>query len=194
MEERAITRLLAQLAARERGSEERLAEAVADELERIARREMVRGNSGHLDGLTLEPRILAHDALLKILKLPIAFENRRHLFTYATRIIVRAMIDYQRARRVERRGGHLVRVTLSGLGGRAAVEIERLPPVLEQLEALDARKAQVVQLRVFWGATVEQCASVLEVSPSSVERDWRFARRWLAARLRTGESGAARER
>ena len=29
-----------------------------------------------------------------------------------------------------------------------------------------------------------QIADVLGVSSSSVERDWRFARRWLAARLR----------
>jgi RNA polymerase sigma factor (TIGR02999 family) len=186
MQQHAITELVSGLAAGETGVEDRLAEAVVGELEVIARREMARHNSGHLDGLTLEPRILAHDALLKILSLPVPFENRRHLFAYATRIIVRAMIDYQRSRRVQRRGGHLVRVTLAGVGEDSGVAIDRIPEVLDELEALDARKAEVVKLRVFWGATVQQIAEVLEVSPSSVERDWRFARRWLAARLSGG--------
>lgn len=150
-----ITVLLERLASGEGGAEDRLAEAVVDRLERIAGREMARHNRGHLDGLTLEPRVLAHDALLKILTAPVAFENRRHLFSYATTVIVRAMIDYQRRRRAERRGGDQLRVTMSGLGDAEAVEIEQIPEILDELERLDPRQAEVVRLRVFWGATME---------------------------------------
>lgn len=182
----AITVLLGRLAAGEKDVEEPLAEALSRRLEEIAHREMRRRNRGVLDGLTLEPGVLADDALLRILESPIDFENRRHLFAYATRIIVRSMIDYQRARGAHKRGGDQVRVTLGAAEG-AAVEIERLPPILEELEALDSRQADVVRLRVFWGATMEQIAEVLEVSKSSVERDWRFARRWLASRLRSAD-------
>lgn len=178
-----ITVLLRRLAAGEPGAEERLAEAVVERLERIAGREMARRNRGHLDGLTLEPRVLAHDALLEILGSSVAFENRRHLFAYATTVIVRAMIDYQRRRRAARRGGDRFRVTLSGLGDAEAVEVEQFPAILEELERLDPRQAEVVRLRVFWGATMDQVATILGVSTSTTERDWRFARRWLATRL-----------
>jgi len=178
-----ITVLLGRLASGEPGAEERLAEAVVERLERIAGREMARHNRGHLGGLTLEPRVLAHDALLKILDSEVAFENRRHLFGYATTVIVRAMIDYQRRRRASRRGGDQLRVTLSGLGNTQAVEVEQFPEIIEELERLDQRQAEVVRLRVFWGATMDQIGEILGVSTSSVERDWRFARRWLATRL-----------
>ena len=181
-----ITRYLDRLAAGDVEAEERLAEAVVARLERIARREMERHNRGRLDGLTLEPGVLAHDALLTILRRDEKFANRGHFYAYATRIIERAMIDYHRRRRAQRRGGGHVRVTLSGIDVEAPVEIERLPPVLEELEALEPRQAEIVRLRVFWGATVAQAAEILGVSPSTVERDWRFARSWLAARLRPG--------
>jgi len=179
-----ITALIGHLAEGQPNAEERLAEAVLDRLEAIAGRELARKNRGHLDGLTLEPSVFAHDALLRLLDSPLAFENRGHVFSYATRIIINAMIDYQRSRAAQRRGGEMVRVTLSGLGDREAIDIERFPPVLEELEALDPRQAEVVRLRVFWGATMDHIAQLLDVSVSSVERDWRFAKRWLARRLR----------
>ena len=191
LSEQPITALISRLAVGEVDAEDRLAEAVLARLEEIAGREMARQNRGHFDGLTLEPRIFAHDALLRLLESPVAFENRRHFFTYATRIIVNAMIDYQRSRATQRRGGGLVRVTLSGLGDAEAIDIESLPPVLDELEALDPRQAEVVRLRVFWGATMDHIAELLDVSTSSVERDWRFAKRWLARRLRPPSSDAA---
>ncbi|MEM9553894.1 MAG: ECF-type sigma factor [Acidobacteriota bacterium] len=182
-----ITRLLAELAEGADGAEDRLAEAVVERLEQIADRAMARSNRGSLDGLTLEPRVLAHDALLKLLEATHAFENRRHLFAYAGRIIDRAMLDYLRRRRAQRRGGDLVRVTLSGLGSRETIDVERMPPALAELAELAPRPAEVVRLRVYWGATTDQIAEILGVSASSVERDWRFARRWLASRLRPAD-------
>ncbi|MEO1088977.1 MAG: ECF-type sigma factor [Acidobacteriota bacterium] len=181
-----ITRHLEGVAQGETGSADRLAAAVLDQLRSIARREMsIRGGSP--GSLTLEPGMLASDALMKVFGGRPRFENRRHFFAYATRIMVRALIDYQRERRTKRRGGDLVRVTLSGLGesDRDLVDVEALPPSLARLAELDARKAEVVQLRVFWGLTVPEVAEVLETSPSTVDREWRFARRWLATELRS---------
>lgn len=181
-----ITYLLEEFARGTAGADERLAEAVFARLERIAGRELARHNDGRIDGLTLEPGVFASDALLKLLDSPLGFQNRRHFFSYATTAIIRAIIDYQRQRAAQRRGGELLRVTLTGLAD-GAVELERVPPVLEELEALDPRKADVVRLRVFWGASMEEIADTLGVSVSSVERDWRFARRWLAVRLGPAE-------
>lgn len=177
-----ITLLLARLAGGDRDAEQPLAVAVVGRLERIACREMAQ----HPPALTLEPRILAHDALLKLLEQPRAFENRRHFFTYVTRIMANALIDYHRRRSAEKRGGELARVSLSMAAGEPAIELDRVPEILAELERQDQRSADLVRLRVFWGATMEEIAQLLDISLSTAERDWRFARRWLAANLDPG--------
>ena len=50
---------------------------------------------------------------------------------------------------------------------------------LKELEAMDPRQAQVVELRFFGGLTMEETAEVLGLSPATVKRDWVTARRWL---------------
>jgi RNA polymerase sigma factor (TIGR02999 family) len=127
--------------------------------------------------------MLAHDALLKILDRPLEFENRRHFFGYATRVMARALIDYQRRRNAQKRGGPQLKVTLAEIAEEGVFDADDVPAALEELEALDPRKAELVGLRVFWGASMSEIADLLEISESTAERDWRFARRWLATRL-----------
>jgi RNA polymerase sigma factor (TIGR02999 family) len=63
-----------------------------------------------------------------------------------------------------------------------------LDRALDALAALDARQAQIVELRYFGGLTVEETAKVLSVSPKTVKRDWSIARAWLRRELAGGES------
>lgn len=184
-EEKPITLLLARAARGDREVDDALAAAVVERLEQIASREMALRNNGGLHGLTIEPAMLAHDALLKILEQPQEFENRRHFFAYATQIMANAMISHLRRRNAAKRGGGQIAVTLSAVVDTDALdfELDEMPAALRELEALDQRKADLVGLRVFWGASMEEAAELLGVSLSSAERDWRFARRWLAARL-----------
>jgi RNA polymerase sigma factor (TIGR02999 family) len=184
-EEKPITLLLARAARGDRDVDAALALAVVERLEQIASREMAVRNNGGLHGLTIEPAMLAHDALLKILEQPQEFENRRHFFAYATQIMANAMISHLRRRNAAKRGGGQIAVTLSAVIDSDALdfELDEMPAALKELEALDRRKADLVGLRVFWGASMEEAAELLGVSLSSAERDWRFARRWLAARL-----------
>ena len=184
-----ITQLLDRAARGDRGADEALVAAVVGQLERIARGQLAAGNRGGLDGLTMEPQMVAHDALLKLIEQPVAFENRRHFFAYATQVMARAIIDYQRKRGAQKRGGDLQQVTLSWVADASDFDLLEIPEVLRELEALDPRKAELVGLRVFWGATMEEAAELLEISLSTAERDWRFARRWLAGRLTEPDSG-----
>ena len=57
-----------------------------------------------------------------------------------------------------------------------------LDDALEALAKFDERKSRVVELRFFGGLSVEETASVLNVSPDTVMRDWRLAKAWLQAR------------
>ena len=183
MPDSSITMLLARAAKGDRASDERLIEAVVGQLEQIAHREMAAGNRGGLDGLTIEPRMVAHDALLKIIDKPVEFENRRHFFAYATSMMSRAIIDYQRRRLAQKRGGDQKRLGLSMLTAGVEMDLFEIPEVLEELRELDSRKAELVGLRVFFGADMAEVADMLGISLSTAERDWRFARRWLAQRL-----------
>jgi len=108
------------------------------------------------------------------------------LFAYATRVMLRTLADYQRARSAAKRGGGQVRVTLVDVGageGRLEPGLDSIGASLEELEELDPRKAEVVVLKVFWGMDVAEIADALSVSERTVARDWRFARNWLRTRL-----------
>jgi len=120
---------------------------------------------------------------MKLLRQPVAFENRRHFFAYVSRVMMRVLIDYQRARRAEKRGGDRMRVTLSGLqpsSGSAPIDVMAFRQGLERLAESDPRKAEVASLRALWGLSMDEIAELLKVSQPTVRRDWRFARTWLA--------------
>jgi RNA polymerase sigma-70 factor, ECF subfamily len=68
------------------------------------------------------------------------------------------------------------------------VDLIALDDALEMLAANDPRRSQVVELRYFGGLTVEETASVLQVSPDTVKRDWRLARAWLRRELQGDRS------
>ena len=184
-----LTQLLMRVARGDRDADAALAEAVLARLEQIAAGELASRNHGGLHGLTIEPAMLAHDALLKLIEQPREFENRRHFFAYATQVMANAVISHLRKRNAAKRGGGMIAISLAGLSGDevAAEELEEVPVALRELEALDQRKADLVGLRVFWGASMEEAAGLLGISMSTAERDWRFSRRWLAVRLQQGE-------
>ena len=47
----------------------------------------------------------------------------------------------------------------------------------------DARQAKIVELRFFGGLTIEELGGVLNISPTSVKREWAIAKRWLQREL-----------
>ena len=133
-------------------------------------------------GVTLQPTALVHEAWLKLADTP--FENREHFCAVAARAMRQILVDRARSRNRAKRGGGWERVTLSGLGSDSSlVEILSLDGALSALEADYPREARVVELRFFGGLTTEEVARTLEVSTSTVEKDWRRARAWLAAKM-----------
>jgi RNA polymerase sigma factor (TIGR02999 family) len=154
-------------------------------LERLAAAQMRQAFGRDLAGVTLEPAALVNETFLKLLEEPLNFENRRHFFAFASTVLKRVLLDYHRRRSAAKRGGGALHVTLSGLqeGQPSSTGVVGLVRALEELEAFDARKAEVVSLRLLWGLEMSEIADAMEVSLSTVERDWRFARSWLAERL-----------
>jgi RNA polymerase sigma factor (sigma-70 family) len=66
-------------------------------------------------------------------------------------------------------------------------QLLELDTTLAELSRLNERQALIVEHRFFGGLSVAETASELGVSESSVERDWRVAKAWLASRIHPGK-------
>jgi RNA polymerase sigma factor (TIGR02999 family) len=110
----------------------------------------------------------------------------RALFAVAARAMRRILVSYARSQRSQKRGGGALKIELDEaalISAEESKQIVDLHEALEELSALDSRKAQVVELKYFGGLNYEEMAEVLKVSPVTVRRDWRFARAWLYTQL-----------
>ena len=182
-----ITRLLGDAYEGRDGALDEVTSLVYADLRRIAEGQMRRRYGGGADQLTMEPNALVHEAFLRLIKQRKRYDSRGHFFAIATRAMLRVLMDYDRKRRSMKRGGDHVQVSLSGVAaanaGPAAVDIAAFVRAIERLESLDPRTAEVLKLRLLWGLTVAEIADTTDLSVRTVEREWRFGRRWLAAEL-----------
>jgi len=112
--------------------------------------------------------------------------ERAQFFAMAARMMRRILVDAARARRSHKRGGQTIRVNFEEtavLAPEADRSMIALDDALAAFSKIGGRQAQVVELRYFGGLTEEEIASVLDISPRTVRRDWEFARVWLAREL-----------
>lgn len=160
---------------------------VYDELRRLADRYLSAERSCH----TLQPTALVHEAYLRLVgSADLGWKNRAHFFGAAARAIRRILIDRARARRRVKRGEGQRPLPLDHADGVGIegprLDLLALDEALRRLAQLDGQKASVVELRFFGGLGVEETASALGVSPTTVARDWQFARIWLHREMSDG--------
>jgi len=136
---------------------------------------------------TLQPTALVHEAFLKLVgPNEIEWQSRAHFFGVAAKAMRQILTDHARRRRAQKRGGEQNRITLSGMAtpvADEAFELVAFDDALSKLSELDERQGRIVELRFLGGLTVEEVAEVLELSVSTVEREWRMARAWLRREL-----------
>ncbi len=159
-----------------------LYEQVYGELRRLAH--VVRDGQ---PGETLNTTALVHEAYLHLLpSADLSWQDRAHFFSVAARAMRQVLVHSARRRLAEKRGGGAPHVTFhEGLHApRLYVEdILSLDEALGRLEALDPRKARVIECRYFAGLSVEETAETLGVGSATVKRDWRAARAFLTQAL-----------
>jgi RNA polymerase sigma factor (TIGR02999 family) len=161
---------------------EALTPLVYDELHRISAR-LFRGEKG---AHTLQPTALVHEAYVKLVKADVTWQGRSHFYALAARMMKRLLINHAEARRAEKRGGGAVHVTLEdGLVKDAPEDIAllALTDAIGALEAMDPRKAELIQLQYFGGLSLAEIETVTGLSQSTIVRDLRFARAWLKTEL-----------
>src|SRR5262249_6916759 len=114
--------------------------------------------------------------------------GRRHFFGAAAQAMREILIEQARRKGSRKRGGKAQRVELSesvALIEPPADDILALDEAIEQLQVERPQLAELVHLRYYTGLSVEETADIVGRSISSVTRDWRFARAWLADRVRS---------
>ena len=178
-----VTRLLQEWSAGDRGELDQLMPEVYNELRRLAQAYLSRGRPGQ----TLQPTALVNEAYLKLAAARgIKWQNRAHFIGMAAQLMRFILVDYCRGKRFQKRGGGALRVTLDDhvAGPRdGGAELLALDLALRKLEAQDARKCRIAELRYFAGLSVEETAEALNVSVATVMREWRLARAWLQREL-----------
>lgn len=168
----------------DRGALDQLMPLVYDELAGIARGALSAERRDH----TLQTRALVHEAYLRLVDADVTVADRAHFFALAARTMRRVLTDHSRARQRDKRGGDQIRVPLTDLPTpqpEAAIDLLELDAALTRLEALDERRARVVELHFYGGLNYEETAEALDVSRATVDRDLRLAKAWLRRELRT---------
>jgi RNA polymerase sigma factor (TIGR02999 family) len=138
----------------------------------------------------LQATALVHELYLRLLnQKKAAWEDRSHFYTFAAKVMRMILIDHAHERQTQSRGGNLDRVPLNeelSWVDIGSPELLDLNCALDELNALDPSKVQMVELRYFLGCTSEETAGLMKVSKATVDRTLRFTKSWLFQRVRAG--------
>jgi len=138
----------------------------------------------------LQATALVHERYLRLLNQKKAVGgDRKHFFTFAAKVMRMILIDHARENQAQKRGNGNPQLQLSddlpwvNLGSPELLDLNR---ALDELNELDAEKAQIVELRYFLGCTAEETALVVGLSKATVDRELKFIKSWLYQRVRSG--------
>jgi RNA polymerase sigma factor (TIGR02999 family) len=183
--ERDITTILEQIRAGDHSAKAELFDRVYSELREMAKGQMKKERKPH----TLQTTALVHEAYIRLMPGDQSpnFEDRSHFFGSAARVMRQLLTDHARTRDRKKRGGGAARVlldqVLDELEESHDLDILDLNSALADLATMDDRQAQIVELRFFAGLSIGEVAEQLNVSRSTVEKDFASARAWLNLRL-----------
>lgn len=162
---------------------EQLTPLVFAELHRLARAQMGKERGGHV----LQTTALVNEAYLKLMNSSqVDWQNRAQFFALAATLMRRILVDIVRQRQFQKRGGAAIQVAFDealAVPIKRSTDLVALDDALQSLAKLDMRKSRVVELRFFGGLSIEEAASVLDVSADTVKREWRAAKLWLRKEL-----------
>jgi len=187
-----ITELLDAWSNGDQSALNKLVSLILPDLRRIAKHHLDRERPGH----SLQTTALVNEAYLRLMGMrKVNWKDRAHFFAASAQLIRHILVDAARARRSRKRGGYVVKVTLTealAVSDRRSADLVALDDALNTLSAVDPRKAKMVELRFFGGLSVKETAEVLHVAPNTVLRDWKLAKAWLWREIKGTEDNDAR--
>ena len=158
---------------------------VYQQLRNIASARISREGEDH----TYSKTELVHETYLKMInQAEMDYQNRSHFLAICSSCMRQILIDYARKKKALKRGRNYDKFTyVDGLiesEGQDLQELIDIDDAMQKLEKLNPRLSDVVEMRFFGGMKVEEVAEVLDVSESTVHRDWLKARGWLYQELK----------
>jgi RNA polymerase sigma factor (TIGR02999 family) len=185
-----VTELLARWSEGDAAAREALIAVVYPELRRLASK-CLAGRQHQ----TLQSTALVHEAYMRLAgQSSLRAENRAHFLAIAARLMREILVDHARSRGSAKRGASCVTLSFDeavALPRKPEIDLVALDDALNQLNAMDPRQSQIIDLRFFGGLTIEDASQVLGVSPATVKREWSIARMWLQRELRRSEDHAS---
>jgi RNA polymerase sigma factor (TIGR02999 family) len=156
--------------------------ATYEELRRLAAR--IRRDD---PSVTLNPTALVNEAYIKLAgSLRLVPESRLHFKRIAARAMRQVLVEAARRRSAHKRGAGYALITFEEASDTPVNTSEgllALDRALQDLARMSPRQAMMVEYRFFGGLDLSETAALLEVSESTLTRDWRAARAWLAHAL-----------
>jgi RNA polymerase sigma factor (TIGR02999 family) len=198
-----VTRILSAIDQGDPHAAAQLLPLVYDELRKLAAQKMAQEKPGQ----TLEATALVHEAYLRLVTPPksppskggdkggVHWNSRGHFFAAAAEAMRRLLVENARRKRRQKRGGDWRRVDVQVHMPALAdpnPDVLAVDEAIVDLAKAHPDKAELVKLRYFAGMTLVEAAAVLGISSATADRHWRYARAWLARRLR--QDGAAPEK
>ena len=178
-----ITQLLVAWNQGDQSALEQLTPLVYRELHRLAHGYLAGERHGHV----LQTTALVNEAFVRLIEWQkVEWQGRAHFLGVAATLMRHILVQFAREQQAAKRGGRAIQVSLSeaaGIGDRQHPDLVALDDALTALEKLDSRQSRIVELRFFGGLSLEEAAEVLQVSLSTVRRDWRIAQAWLQQQL-----------
>jgi RNA polymerase sigma factor (TIGR02999 family) len=184
-----VTQILSQIEAGDPSAAEQLLPLVYDELRKLAAQKLAQEKPGQ----TLQATALVHEAYLRLVDTERAqhWNSRGHFFAATAEAMRRILVENARSKGRLKRGGDRRRCDIEVNEPAAAglnPDVLAIDEALTDLEREHPEKAELVKLRYFAGLTLVEAASTLGVSTTTGDRYWRYARAWLARRLRQSTS------
>jgi len=138
---------------------------------------------------TLQPTALINEVYVRLAEnKKMKFNNRTQFFSFAGLLMRQILVDYGRARMTKKRGGGkaALRLDESQMVGRKGITLPTLialDQALTKLTEQDERQSRIIELRFFCGLSLAEMAAELDLSQTTIKREWRIAKHWLAREL-----------
>lgn len=132
---------------------------------------------------------LVNDAAVRLIGLEhIDWQNKAHFMALASRMMRRILVDHARKKNANKRHHQKVTFVTRLVGDQTeSVNIQKLEHALVRLHAIDPVRAEIVEMRYYGGLSLEEIGVVVDMSPSTIKRNWRASRAWLLGALEDAE-------
>lgn len=136
---------------------------------------------------TIQTTELVHEAYIKLIGgQNITWQNKAHFYGIAANSMRQILVDLARKRKTQKRGGDQTKISLYEnllVMEDTDEKLLALDEALTKLAAFDKRLCNIVELRYFSGLTISETAEVLNISSSTIKREWNVAKAWLYREL-----------